>query len=326
MIRVVQRLALLIIVTALALVAAEFGLRFVFRHAQTSGNARDYIAKRARQSGPAMRVNNVGFRDRDVPPKSARYRIVVVGDSFAWGQGIEEDERFSNRIERALGPGFEVFNFGQPGNNFPEHLEVLPRALAVKPDFVLLQLYINDWETRDMVRPEPRPLLPPRLEEVLEIHSILYDLLSERIQMLQQKFGFVDSYAAYMARNLEDPNLPNSRLDSKLFEEFIDRVKAAPAGVGVVLFPAPDTGTFGRAYPFRYLHERTARECAARDVPFVDLLTAYGGVTDPRTLWVNQFDAHPNARSNAMAADAILARLGPVWRRAASAATGQRAE
>ena len=32
----------------------------------------------------------------------------------------------------------------------PEHLQVLERALVVSPDFVLLQLYINDFETPDI--------------------------------------------------------------------------------------------------------------------------------------------------------------------------------
>ena len=133
------RLTVAAVVTALALVGAEYAARYRYREARSSGNAGDYIARRG--TGMVIRSNNLGFRDRDVPPKTPdRFRIVVVGDSFTWGQGIEESERFSNLLEQALGSRYEVFNFGQPGNNMPEHLEVLAKALTVSPDFVLLQL------------------------------------------------------------------------------------------------------------------------------------------------------------------------------------------
>lgn len=314
MIRALLRGVLLLIVTAIALVCAEFGLRFVFRHAATSGNARDFVARRA--PAPAIRVNNVGFRDRDVPPKTDAYRIAVVGDSFTWGQGVEEQARFSDLIEQDLGPGYEVFNFGRPGNNMPEHLAVLTQALAIRPDFVLLQLYVNDWETASMERPRSKPLLPETWDRALERRSILYDLLRNQWDTVQEKIGITESYADYMSRNLRDPASPNARAAYGQLSEFLDRARAAHVGVGVVLFPAPDSlGPRGRDYPFGYLHAGTARVCRDHGVPFLDLLPVYSSIDDPKTLWVSPFDAHPNAMSNRLAADAILDAFRAVWHR-----------
>ena len=314
MTRVLLRLGFVLFVTALALVAAEFGMRYVFRHAATSGNARDFVGRHA--PGPAVRVNNVGFRDRDVPQKSDKFRIAVVGDSFTWGQGVEEQDRFSNLIGQALGAGYEVFNFGRPGDNMPEHLDVLTQALAVQPDFVLLQLYINDWETASMERPRPKPLLPDAWNRALESRSIVYDLLRNEWDTLQEKIGITDSYATYMERHLRDRNSPDAKRAYGQLAEFFDRTHAARIGSGAVLFPAPDSlGPFGREYPFRYLHEGTAQVCADEHVPFLDLLPLYSKIDDPHTLWVSPFDAHPNARSNRLAADAILDAFNSVWRR-----------
>ena len=314
MIRVFFRLVFVLVITALALVAAEFGLRFVFRHAATSGNAHDFVGQHG--PAPAIRVNSIGFRDRDVPPTSDKYRIAVVGDSFTWGQGVEEKDRFSDLIEQALGPGYEVFNFGRPGNNMPEHLDVLSQALAITPDFILLQLYINDWETPSMQRPTPKPLLPDAWNRALEQQSILYDLLRNQWDTVQEKIGITDSYAKYMERNLRDPNSSNAKQAYGQLGEFIDRAHATHVGVGVVLFPAPDSlGPRGRDYPFRYLHEGAAHVCAERNVPFLDLLPQYSTVDDPKTLWVGPFDAHPNAMSNRMAAEAILTRFKSLWQR-----------
>jgi len=306
-------LAFALVVFALALVAAEFIARFVFRNAGTSGNAADFVA----QHGPApvIRNNSLGFRDREIPPKSDKYRIAVVGDSFTWGQGVEEKDRFSNLIQDALGPRYEVFNFGRPGNNMPEHLQVLQTALTTSPDFVLLQLYINDWETADMVRPHPKPLLPADWDRVMEKKSILYDLARNQWNTIQEKVGITDSYARYMERNLRDPNAPNAKIAYGQLGEFFDDARKANVRAGSVLFPAPDSlGPYGKDYPFGFLHEGTKRVCAEKQVPCLDLLPLYSTFADPKTLWVSPFDAHPNAMSNHRAAEVILERFRSVWR------------
>jgi lysophospholipase L1-like esterase len=307
------RLALSLLITILAIVAAEFVARFVFRNAATSGNAADFVARHG--PAPMIRNNSLGFRDREVPPKSNRYRIVVVGDSFTWGQGVEERDRFSNLIEQSLGSGYEVFNFGRPGDNMPEHLDVLTQALTVSPDFVLLQLYINDFETAAMERPHPKPLLPADWDRTMERSSILYDLLRNQWTTIQEKVGITDSYARYMERNLRDPNAPNARRAYGQLAEFFDRARAAHVKAGSVLFPAPDAlGPFGKDYPFGYLHDGVRRICADKNVPCLDLLKMYSTFADPKTLWVSPFDAHPNAMSHRRAAEEILDAFRSVWR------------
>jgi lysophospholipase L1-like esterase len=307
------RIGFPLVVAVLSLVAAEFAARFVFRNAGTSGNAGDFVGRHG--PAPAIRANSLGFREREIPPKSDKYRIVVVGDSFTWGQGIEEADRFSDLLERDLGGHYEVFNFGRPGNNMPEHLEVLDQALKVSPDFVLLQLYINDWETPSMERPRPKRLLPEDWDRTMERSSILYDLARNQWNTVQEKVGITDSYAKYMERNLADQNLPNARMAYGQLRAFFDKARAAKTAAGAVLFPAPDAlGPYGRDYPFRYLHEGTRQVCAEKRVPCLDLLPLYSTVADPKTLWVSPFDAHPNATSNRRAAETILERFRSVWK------------
>src|SRR3977135_2269902 len=97
------RLLVVLLVSAVSLVAAEYATRFVFRHARSSGRAGDFVATRG--GGPAIVTNQLGFREREIPPaRPDRYRIAVVGDSFTWGQGIEPGERYSNLLEGLLGP------------------------------------------------------------------------------------------------------------------------------------------------------------------------------------------------------------------------------
>jgi hypothetical protein len=300
-------------VIVLALVAAEYLLRFAVRQQHSSGNAGDFVAQRG--GGPAIRTNSLGFRDREISPKvPERYRIAVVGDSFTWGQGIDASERFSDVIGGLLGPRYEVFNFGQPGTS--DHLAQLAQVLPTAPDFILLQLYVNDFETPQMERPRPYPLLPPAIHHAVEPRSLLYDLLNIQFAQLQAELGLVESYEHYLSRNLKDPASPNARESIDRLRAFVARVRAAGVPSGVVMFPATDAmGPDGTGYPFGYLHERVRAFCADEKIPCVDLLASFSAIKDPRTLWVSPFDAHPNAVANRRAAYEILRQLSPAWQR-----------
>jgi len=59
--------------------------------------------------------NQDGFRSsRELDEPDSRLRILVLGDSFAFGEGVEEHERFSNVLED-LRPNWRVDNMGMTG-------------------------------------------------------------------------------------------------------------------------------------------------------------------------------------------------------------------
>ena len=310
---VTVRVAVAASATAATLVAAEFGLRFVFSDVHSSADGRTFFAHRGE---PSIRVNALGFREREIGAKtSGRYRIAIVGDSFTWGQGIEERERFSNLLEASLGPRYEVLNFGIPGNDLPAHVQVLGQALQVSPDFVLLQLYINDFELPGMIRPQAHALLPwPTLDYWLLRSSAFYDLLNDRWGQIQEATGMVETYAHYMERNLRDPDSSNSREAFRLLRQFIERARAAGVPSGTVLFPNP--GFLSENYPFGYLHDGVQTVCAGEHIRCLDLRSSFAtSFRNPQAMWVSRFDPHPNARANSRAAQEILAAFGEAWHR-----------
>ena len=295
------------------LVASEFGLRYWFRHVRSSGNAAAYFA----QARPIEVVrNSLGYRDREPPPKDPnRYRIAVIGDSFTWGQGIEASERFSNLIEAFLGPRYEVLNFGIPGHDMPQHLEVLAQVLPLAPDFVLLQLYINDFETAEMHRPKPHPLISESTARGWGRASVLYDMANGHWAQLQEATGLTESYVHYLQRNLGDPNSPNAKIAFGMLRTFVEKAKAK-AGVGLVLFPMTDAmGPYGAGYPVGFIHDRVRQIAADERIGFLDLLPAFSSYKDPTSLWVSPFDAHPNASANKRAAQEILNAFSRAWQR-----------
>lgn len=86
-------------------------------------------------------VNSLGLRDREVTvtrPRGRR-RILIVGDSIAFGSGLDAGERFSDLIGRDLGDSVEVINAGVPGwGNDQEMLFYEQRLRRLKPDVVVL--------------------------------------------------------------------------------------------------------------------------------------------------------------------------------------------
>jgi GDSL-like Lipase/Acylhydrolase family len=86
-------------------------------------------------------VNSLGLRDREVTVARARgqRRILIVGDSIAFGSGLDVGERFSEVLGRELGDSVEVINAGVPGwGNDQEMLFYEQRLRRLKPDIVLL--------------------------------------------------------------------------------------------------------------------------------------------------------------------------------------------
>jgi len=95
-----------------------------------------------------VRINAHGMRYREVDraPSGKGTRVAVLGDSFAWGIGAAEAERFTERVERATGGAFELLNFGVSGYGPVQHLLVLDEVLAFRPRAVVLSFCLgNDF-------------------------------------------------------------------------------------------------------------------------------------------------------------------------------------
>lgn len=67
---------------------------------------------RAGEFNVQIRINQYGFRDVKDLQHSTEHDLFVVGDSFSFGHGVEEDERYSNLLESML--PVPVYNISIP--------------------------------------------------------------------------------------------------------------------------------------------------------------------------------------------------------------------
>ena len=89
-----------------------------------------------------VRVNSLGLRDDE---QSLRHpEIIVLGDSFAMGWGVQEAETFSSILERRLGK--KVLNAGVSSYGTAREVESVRRLNSSRARILIIQYCDNDFE------------------------------------------------------------------------------------------------------------------------------------------------------------------------------------
>jgi len=95
-------------------------------------------------------TNSHGFRSPEYPVKkpAGRKRILVLGDSFAWGYNVANEDIFSRVAERQLRAAnieVDIINAGVSGwGTDQEYLFLLHEGLRYHPDVVVLALFAGN--------------------------------------------------------------------------------------------------------------------------------------------------------------------------------------
>ncbi len=103
-----------------------------------------------RLGGDRYVVNSLGLRDREVPATATEgvTRIALLGDSFAFGLGVDQDETLSVQLEQRLAgdvAGVQVLNLGVPGYHTGQETALLDTVgFNLAPSVVVLLFYGND--------------------------------------------------------------------------------------------------------------------------------------------------------------------------------------
>lgn len=307
-------LAVSTVVTVVALVAAEYATRWLYRDITTTSDDRGYFSHRWQRT--ALSLNTHGFRDREFPESKPAgvFRVAVLGDSFAYGNGIAAEKRFSDLLRNALPSGIEVLNFGVPGDNTSQLVsELRTRAARFAPNFVLVQWFVNDVEGDSRERPRYQPFLPfPAVHDWLHESSAVYTLFDTWWTRRQVAGLSGPSYADYMRSRYGDPQSEAARLDRQALRALLAEAETRHIRMGFVLFP--DTAyDLGDAYPFEFLHARMQAFCTERGLTCLDLRPDFAGVRNRQSLWANRLDTHPGVLANAIAAARIVQTFESQW-------------
>ncbi|MCX8063796.1 MAG: hypothetical protein N3G21_01325 [Candidatus Hydrogenedentes bacterium] len=172
-----------------------------------------------------VKINSIGLRNREVniPKPENIFRIIVIGDSYTYGWGIEEEQSWVRLIESMLSvprKKVEVINMGKPGANLNDYLEIARIGIPIlEPDLVILALLQgDDLFTFYLQKDSPRSVIQG-------IAYALFPNISKRVaQYLLIKKLSINSEDMFIPRNSAEKNISsakNSALEilSKLSEE-----------------------------------------------------------------------------------------------------------
>jgi lysophospholipase L1-like esterase len=259
-----------------------------------------------RTHGTVIRTNSHGMREREVPiekPDSV-VRLAVLGDSYTFGFGVRAHLAYPRILEGLLnrrsrdGRRFQVLNFGVGGYSTQDEAVVLGhRALAWKPDFVIVGYTLND--------PEDEPIQPLhsyyREPRWWQRFHLLRLVAKADWQRRVRRFGDGD----YIRSLYGDPGKWKNVVDA--FASIQQTTRGAGVPVMVVIFPLSTIDDWSQ-YPYASVHLKVARAAAADGFEVVDLLPVFAR-RPPSELRLTEGDAHPNEEGHRLAAEAIAARL-----------------
>ncbi len=141
-----------------------------------------------------VEMHSAGYRGPEWPAPSSRRRLLVLGDSQAFGWGVSWPETMSARLAAAL-PDWDVCNAAVAGYGADQQLLTMRRLLpSVRPDAVVCVFCDNDlWESScDEAYGRSKPQFLPVREDLalrsahlriswLEEHSALFGALQKKL-------------------------------------------------------------------------------------------------------------------------------------------------
>jgi hypothetical protein len=103
-----------------------------------------------------VETNSQGMRDvreYNYNKTEGTFRIVVLGDSVSFGNGVELNESYVEILRKKFeGKNVEIINLGVPGYGISqEYLTFLDEGKKYNPDLVLIQFGLNDWGTDKLI-------------------------------------------------------------------------------------------------------------------------------------------------------------------------------
>jgi len=266
------------------------------------------------KQGIHYKINQAGFRDDEFPDPSVNlkkpdeYRIVVLGDSVAWGWGVELAQAWPQQLEKALQESLKnkqvtIYNLAVNGYATPQEVHILAKyGLTYQPDLVILNYVLNDPEVEDGG-------LSWYFEAVNRI-EILYKgklLVSFIGTVLKSTLGLIP----------EPPN--NKAMDhfylihhSDLFKN-VERafddlaVIASKNNINVLVIVTPEFEfNKGKAYPWAEIHHQIETLAISHYFEFLDTQPALSVFNGKE---VSLDPIHPNAEGHKIIAAAVKEKL-----------------
>jgi lysophospholipase L1-like esterase len=151
-------------------------------------------------------LNSKGYRDDEHAPGKAhdRLRILILGDSMTFGEGLADDQIYPRLLQARLGPRVEIIAMAHDGWSTADELAAFKReGLSYVPDIVVIAAVTNDAQP---LSTEPSGFQQDwAIFRRLPLNLDFFRFLDYNINRLGDICGWRYSYSEW-ERDLFDPN------------------------------------------------------------------------------------------------------------------------
>lgn len=269
--------------------------------------------------GVAFTTNASGFRGPDFTDLDTAFVILVLGDSYAFGYGVDYADAFPALLEVRLrseypGANVRVIDLGIPGYDTSQELAVLTEwAPLLHPQMVLLQYHLNDIQRHPEVRGAGQGVTSPGAEPTLDQvrrHLHLFRFLLPRLAGVARALGLPIRTTATAELGDYVGDSPAWQANQRVLQQLFASAHSTGVPVGVLIVPY--VVELDEHHPLVSAYDEVLRFCASQKVPAVNAFEYFKG-HNAGTMWINPFDGHPNAAGHALlarAADELVSMMG----------------
>jgi lysophospholipase L1-like esterase len=270
-------------------------------------------------------TNSHGLRTGEFPLKrnSHTFRILCLGDSLTFGNGVRTQETYPQQLEAMLNSErnlkrVKVINAGVPAyDTWQEAIYLREYGLQFSPDVVIIGFYVNDITPRPKVirnkidesgfrrKHTVQKVLSFELIHLLKRSRVLL-LLRDRFRILADQLNPSFGYRRKLAllNGGSEPLLDQGFQEvNTSFREMADLATNHEFRLLLVIFPMPDQllGEYPNA-----TYQSKVKEIARRyGIPYIDLKEAFHLSFHGFGSLFTEWDGHPNARAYKITASQI---------------------
>ncbi|MDM8519360.1 hypothetical protein QUF64_04880 [Anaerolineales bacterium HSG6] len=290
----------------LSLFLTCMGVEFLFKVFFAQSDAFRYTLASRNWYDRYWEENSLGYRDVEwtADMLAGKTKVMVVGDSFAAGSGIEyPEDRFANQLGANLGNEYAIMVVASPGWDTIDEVQAIVEY-PYTPDILVLSYYINDIEgvayESGAQRPQIRTDPPLGLNWLVKNSYAMNFLYWRLVRFGPQEWASI-YWNDWLLRIVNDPEIRWRHRQELL--TIVEGAKAQQIPMVLVVFP--NLAAIEASEP---MVQPVIDLFVEYDVPVLDtrpILQQH----DPADTMVNAIDSHPNEMINEEVAEALYQLL-----------------
>jgi lysophospholipase L1-like esterase len=257
------------------------------------------------------------FRTKPPTISKEKPRILVVGDSFSWGDKIQKiEEIWPYKLESLLeedNRSSEVINLSMMGASTVNEMEITERfGWELDPDLIILQYYYNDpfpsspnfKNSGNSCMEINRRDLSPFRHQSLQSQSYLYSFLHDKYFTFQLLFGLASKLDF---NDIHQEKFQGWRDARNRLISFSKKAKELEIPVIFLVLPDLRQNLELSEYPYIELNKQLEKLSTDCSFHYVNMLSAFSKENPKgQDWWVLDWDAHPNSKGHEIIAQNLV--------------------